>query len=80
MSYPWQSNRFTGVDGPWNQRLSARSGYDLRTSLEVEDLYQAFKERLIAELRADDTFAKGDVTHECRKLLPLVEVELEVET
>jgi hypothetical protein len=45
----WESNWRGGPDYPWNLDLqSSEIG-----SASVEDLYQAFKERLMAELLAD---------------------------
>jgi hypothetical protein len=46
---------------------------DIYTDVKVEELYQAFKKRLMAELCASSVFGEGDVTHEHRALLPLVE-------
>jgi hypothetical protein len=73
MNYPWMTQRFTHEPAhPWSCRLQVVAG-GFQAPVDVEELYQAFKERLLAELRVD-------VTHSHSALTTLVEVELEVET
>lgn len=78
MSRPWQRTRLGELQLPWGECLQLRPGHTWREadSCLVEDLYQAFKERLIAELRSKAVAFDNNP----RVLLSLVEVELEVET